>query len=65
MIADANLQVWLENSSAEEIDLMARILERRVRQARIFLRIVLKHDPRCESADWQLPLRTAAELSRN
>ena len=65
MIADANLQVWLENSSAEQIEIMAEIMERRARQARLFLAIVLKCDRRSGSVDLPFRSLTFGEVSRN
>lgn len=66
MIADANLQVWLENSSAEEIEIMVRIMERRASQARLFLKIVLKRNDRPDgSVDLPFLSQTVAEVSRN
>ena len=66
MIADANLQVWLENSSVEQIEIMAEIMERRARQARLFLVIVLKRsDRRSGSVDLPFESLTFAEMSRN
>ena len=65
MIADANLQVWLENSSAEQIEIMAEIMERRARQARLFLTIVLKCDQQSGSVDLPFRSLTFGEVSRN
>lgn len=63
--AEPLLQAWLVNSTPEEIDFMANVMERRVKQARLFLTVVLQHDPRRVSDDWPFPSLTSSELARN